>query len=94
MKEAFDCKSCKTCEFDRFCSRPECIMRHDGSCAAYKKKTPISYEEKFFMLHGDSLARFLCDHGFCVDDRCPRLWDETSCFECIMEWLKAETIDY
>lgn len=38
----------------------------------------------------EELAKFLCEQGFCVDERCPRLWDETNCVECIMEWLKSE----
>ena len=88
-----DCKDCKTCEFERSCSRPN-LIRPDGSCMTYRKREPISNEQKLTILHGEKLARFFCDHGFCVDKRCPRLRDEEGCFECIMEWLKTETIDY
>ena len=61
---------------------------------ADKKKKPRSNIENMQLMSLEKLAALLCAHGFCVDKRCPRLWEDINCVECVMEWLKTETIDY
>lgn len=51
---------------------------------------PKTNADRIRSMSDEEFARFLCEQGFCVDERCPRLWDEINCVECIMEWLKSE----
>lgn len=52
--------------------------------------SPSTNADRIRTMTDEELVKFLCEQGFCVDERCPRLWDETNCVECIAEWLKLE----
>lgn len=84
MMAEWKCTNCKNYNEDAICARCE-----DGS--EYIKQTNF---DNIKTLPEEEAAKLLAEYGFCITRvQCPHLNDETSCTQCITEWLISEAED-